>query len=53
MSQTTDNEFKHIIDLLIDLKSDLKETNKKIDNLNLEITDLKIDMATIKSKIES
>ena len=50
---TTNNDLKYITDLLVELKSDLKETNKKIGNLSSEITDLKVDIATIKGKLES
>ena len=53
MTQSTNNDLKYITDLLVELKSDLKETNKKIGNLSSEITDLKVDIATIKGKLES
>ena len=53
MTQSTNHDLKYITDLLVELKSDLKETNKKIGNLSSEITDLKVDIATIKGKLES
>jgi peptidoglycan hydrolase CwlO-like protein len=53
MTQSTNNDLKYITDLLVELKSDIKETNKKIDNLSSEITDLKIDIAGMKGKLES
>ena len=53
MTQSTNNDLKYITDLLVELKSDLKEANKKIGNLSSEITDLKVDIATIKGKLES
>ena len=53
MTQSKNNDLKYITDLLVELKSDLKETNKKIGNLSSEITDLKVDIATIKGKLES
>jgi archaellum component FlaC len=53
MTQSTNNDLKYIKDLLVELKSDIKETNKKIDNLTSEVTNLKVDIATVKGKLES
>jgi archaellum component FlaC len=50
---TTNNDLKYITDLLVELKSDIKETNRKIDNLTSEFSNLKVEIATVKGKLES
>ena len=42
MTQSTNNELKYITDLLVEIKTDIKDTNKKIDKLD-EKFDQKID----------
>lgn len=45
MTQSTNNELKYITDLLVEIKTDIKDTNKKIDKLD-EKFDQKINKLT-------
>lgn len=49
MTQSTNNDLKYITDLLVELKSDIKETNKKIDNLTADVAIVKTDIAVVKA----
>ena len=51
MTQSTDSELKYITDLLVELKSDIKETNNRFDKVDDRLEKIKDDVSTIKTDV--
>ena len=48
---TTNNDLKYITDLLVELKYDIKETNKRFDKVDERLEKIKDDVSTIKTDV--
>ncbi len=51
MTQSTNNDIKYITDLLVELKSDIKETHKRFDKVDERLEKIKDDVSTIKTDL--
>lgn len=49
---TTNNELKYITDLLVELKSDIKEINVKIDNLTSTINNIDKRLIVVETRLD-
>jgi uncharacterized coiled-coil protein SlyX len=52
MTQSTDNDIKYITDLLVELKSDIKQTNVKIDNLTSTINNIDKRLIVVETRLD-